>query len=462
MRQSATQSAEVQSVLFADLFDREVRVAFDAQEQSSDGGALLLAGIERQMRVIAALAESARDPRQPGKVVHDFGSLLRQRIFGLCCGYEDLNDAARLRTDPILRLLAQAGEQLASAPTLCRLENALGWRDLLRMGQALMDRVLRQQQRTRGKVRRVTLDVDATEDPTYGQQEFSFFNGYYDSYCYLPLLAFVTFHDARGHEEAEQYLAGAVLRSGKATGLTGTRGLLRELIRKLRELFPGVIIRVRLDAGFAAAEMFAFLEAQGVEYVVAMAGNAALLKLAEPHLIQARLDAVLSGQSERKYAFLPYQAGTWPHPRTVVLKAEVLVQPGREHKDNPRFVVTNLGNAAEYLYENIYCVRGDSENRIKELNLSLGLGRTSCSAFTANQFRVLLVWAAYALMQELRRQVAGTELQRAQVSRLREWLLKIGATLRRTTRRIYVSFPHAAIAARIWLQLARGLGAVPL
>ena len=462
MRQSATQRAEVQSVLFSDLFDREVRVAFDAEEASSEGGALLLAGLERQMQVITALAAAARDPRQPGKIQHDLPSLLCQRVFSLCCGYEDLNDAARLRADPILRLLAQAGAQLASAPTLCRLENSLDRRDLLRMGAALIDRVLRQQQRTRGKVRRVTIDVDATEDPTYGQQEFSFFNGYYDSYCYLPLLAFVTFHDAHGHEESEQYLAGALLRSGKASGLTGTRGLLRELIRKLRELFPGVIIRVRLDAGFAAAEMFEFLEAQGVEYVVAIAANAVLLKMAEPHLIEARLQAVLTGASARQYAFLHYQAGTWPHPRWVVLKAEVLVQSGCENKDNPRFVVTNLSNAAEYLYESIYCVRGDSENRIKELKLSLGLGRTSCSAFAANQFRVLLVWAAYALMQELRRQDSGTELQRAQVWRLREWLLKIGATLRRTTRRIYVSLPQAAIAARTWLQLARGLGAVPL
>jgi hypothetical protein len=237
---------------------------------------------------------------------------------------------------------------------------------------------------------------------------------------------------------------------------------LRNLIGKLRELFPGILIRVRLDAGFAAPEMFEFLEAQGVEYVVAMAANSTLLKMAEPHLIQARLAAILESQSVRRYAFLKYQAGTWPHPRCVVLKAEVLVQPDREHKDNPRFVVTNLPKAAYYLYEEIYCARGDSENRIKELKRSLGLGRTSCSAFSANQFRVLLVWAAYAILQELRRQAGVTELKRAQIARLREWLLKIGATLRRTTRRLYVSLPVAALAKQAWLQMAQGLGAVPL
>lgn len=462
MPQSATQSAKIQSVLFPDLFDREVRVAFDAPEQSSDGGALLLAAIERQLRVIEALVEATPDRRQPGKIQYELRSLLRQRVFGLCCGYEDIHDAARLRPDPVFRLLAEADLQLASAPTLCRLENSLRRRDLLRMGRILMERVLRQQQRRLKKVRRVTIDMDATADPTYGQQEFSFFNGYYDTYCYLPLLAFATFHDAQGREEAEQYLVGALLRSGRASGMAGARGFLRNLIGKLRELFPGILIRVRLDAGFAAPEMFEFLEAQRVEYVVAIAANSTLLKMAEPHLIQARLAAALESQSARRYAFLNYQAGTWPHPRCVVLKAEVLVQPGREDKDNPRFVVTNLPNAAYFLYEEIYCARGDSENRIKELNLSLGLGRTSCSAFSANQFRVLLVWAAYAILQELRRQAAGTELQRAQVSRLREWLLKIGATLRRTTRRLYVSLPVSAIAQQIWLQIAQGLGAVPL
>jgi hypothetical protein len=224
-----------------------------------------------------------------------------------------------------------------------------------------------------------------------------------------------------------------------------------------------VVVRVRLDGGFAAPELLDFLEAQRVTYLVNVAPNAVLRALAEPWMAQAREQSQRSGQSARVFGECEYAAGTWGRKRRVIIKAEVLVHEERGTKENPRFVVTNFSATAdpERLYSYTYCVRGDAENRIKELH-GMALGRTSCTSFLANQFRVLLAAAAYMLMQELRRRAAGTELARAQVWRLREALLKIGATIRSVTRRVYVSLPDATVFAKVWCSIAAGLGELPL
>jgi hypothetical protein len=471
MANSARQIAPVQSVWLAGLFDKDVAVSFDAPNQTSDAGALLLGGLDYTLGLSRRLAAAIKNPRQAAKVEHELLELIRFRLYQLCCGYEDLNDADRLRHDPMLKFLcglrvAGVPEEvvLASASTLCRLENSITWRDALRLGQALMDWQLEHQRRVRpGRVRRLTLDLDPTDNPAYGQQQFTFFNGHYHNYVYLPLLGFVTFHDEHGAEEAQQYLVGAVLRPGNAAPLEGARGLLRRLIRRLRELFPGIVLRVRLDGGFAAPEMFEFLEAQKVSYLVNLPPNSVLRTLAEPLLAQARELVARSGQSARVYGECQYQAGTWKRPRRVIIKAEVLLHEERGTKENPRFVVTNYSPSAdpERLYRHTYCVRGDVENRIKEVH-GLALSRTSCSSFLANQFRVLLAAGAYMLMQELRRRAAGTELGQAQVWRLREALLKIGATVREVTRRLYVSLPDSAVFAKIWCSIASSLGGLPM
>jgi hypothetical protein len=469
MSDSAPQNAFVQNVLIEGVFDKDVAVAFDAPNQSSDGGALLLGGLDHTLGLSRRLVEAIHDPRQKAKIEHDLIAMLRFRIYKLCCGYDDLNDAGTLRHDPLFKFLADFQHAshdapLASPATLCRLENSVAPRDLLRMGHALMDWQLEHQRRLRpGRVRRVTIDLDPTDDPAYGQQQFIAFNTHYDNYVYLPLLAFVTFHDQHGAEEAEQLLVGAMLRPGSAGATDGARGLLRNLIAKLRELFPGVIIRVRLDGGFAAPEMFEFLEAQQTKYLVNLAPNSVLRTLAQPLLAEARKRAELSGQSARVYGEIMYQAGTWDAPRRVIVKAEVLLNETKGTKENPRFVVSNYSEAAdpERLYANTYCVRGDVENRIKELH-AVGLGRTSCGSFWANQFRVHLAAAAYMLIQELRRRAAGTQLERAQVWRLRETLLKIGATVREVTRKLYVSLPDSAVFAAVWCTIAQGLGRLPL
>lgn len=469
MSDSASQNDFVHGFLFQTIFPKEVAVAFDAPNQSSDGGALLIGGLDYTLGLSRRLVDSIHDPRQKAKIEHELVNLLRFRIYKLCCGYDDLNDADKLRHDPLFKFLCGfkrdgAESPLASAATLCRFENSITQRDLLRIGNALMDWQLEHQRRIRPeRVRCVTIDLDPTDDPAYGQQEFIHFNGHYDNYVYLPLLAFVTFHDDHGAEEAEQFLVGAMLRSGDAGPCDGARGMLRKVIAKLRELFPGINVRVRLDGGFASPVMFNFLEEQRVKYLVNLGPNSVLRKLAEPLMVQARELAQRSGHSARTYGEVMYQAGTWAAPRRVIVKAEVLLDALKGTKENPRFVVTNYSEAAapERLYAHTYCVRGDVENRIKELH-AVGLGRTSCGSFNANQFRVQLAVVAYMLIQEMRRRAAGTELARAQVWRLRDTLLKIGATVREVTRKLYVSLPDSAVFAKVWCSIASGIGRQPL
>src|SRR2546427_5735503 len=376
----------------------------DQPHASSDGGAILLKGIDTQWGLTRRLAACLEDDRQPGKVRHQTLELLRQRLFGLACGYADCNDAARLADDAIHKLLLErdplAGPALASQPTLSRFENAVGPRELIAMGHVLADTVIEHhRRRLKGRATRITIDLDPTDDPTHGQQEFTFFNGHYDTWCYLPVVATVTF-DA----DAEQAAAVAVLRPGHAAATLGACGLLRRLIRQLRAAFRSPTIRVRLDGGFATPTVFTFLEAQQVEYVVAMASNARLEKRARRLMGKARMRSKATGQTEHLYGETRYAAKTWKRQRRVIIKAEVVRHPGRDPKNNPRLVVTNLPGAPKTIYEQIYCQRGDVENRLKELHHGLELDRTSCSRFLANQFRVLLTLRSEEHTSELQSQ----------------------------------------------------------
>jgi hypothetical protein len=286
------------------------------------------------------------------------------------------------------------GLDLASQPTLSRFENSIRPRELYRLGEALADRVIeRHAQRLRGRARCVTIDLDPTDEPTHGAQQLSFFNGHYNSWCYLPVMGFVS-----SNGEAEQYLCAAVLRPGNVTATMGARGILRRLINMISYSFLGARIRVRLDGGFAHPDL---------EYVIAMAKNAVLKRKAKPAMRQARRLSRQSGQTEHVYNEANYAAQTWPRQRRIIIKAEVARAEGKKPKDNPRFVITNMKQSPQWLYEEVHCQRGEIENRIKELH-ELQIDRTSCSDFWANQFRVLLTAAAYVLMQELRLKAART------------------------------------------------------
>ncbi len=437
---------------------KAVVVLGDMPDTSSDGGAVLLKSLDTQLQLTKRMAACLHDGRQPGKVQHATLELLRQRVFGIACGYADCNDAARLAHDAIHKLLVDrdpiAGPALASQPTLSRFENAVGWPELRDMAHVLADTVIEtQRRRLKGRATRITIDLDPTDDPTHGQQEFTFFNGHYDTWCYLPVVATVTFND-----EAEQFAVAAVLRPGNAPATRGARGILRRLLGKLRDAFPTAAFRVRLDGGFAHPKLFAFLERQQVGYVVAMASNQRLEKRARRLMGKARMRSKVTGETAHLYGQTRYAARSWKRKRRVIIKAEVVRHPGRAPKNNPRFVVTNLPDQPEAVYQ-FYCGRGDVENRLKELHHGLEMDRTSCSQFLANQFRVLLTLAAYILFQELQRRAAGTACAAAQVTTLRERLLKLAVWVQRSVRRIVLHVPVSFPWLPTWRHLARAVGA---
>jgi Transposase DDE domain group 1 len=448
-----------QCLLFPGIFRKPVVAQFDQRQGSSDGGAVLVKAADRLYGLVEELTASLRDQRQAGKVDHTLYELVAQRVFSIACGYPDANDSARLASDPIHKLLLDRdpveGRDLASQPTLSRFENAVRVKELYRMGEALALGVVRRHaKRLRRRAYRVTIDLDPTDDPTHGAQQLSFFNGHYDSWCYLPVMGFSSFN-----EEAEQYLCAAVLRPGKVTAAVGAIGLVRRLIRIIRSFFPGVTIRVRLDGGFAHPAVLEFLDAQTkLEYVVAMAKNSVLKRIAAPGIRQAGQLSKRSGKTEHIYGEVEYAARKWPHPRRVVIKAEVVRAPEKDPKDNPRFVITNMKQSPQWIYQRVYCQRGDIGNRIKELH-DLEIDRTSCTSFWANQFRVLLTAAAYVLLQEVRLRAAGTACARAQVHTLRERLLKLGARVMVSVRRLVIHLPASSPFLPAFRLIACRLGA---
>jgi len=448
-----------QGVLFKGVSKKAVVVRFDQAHASSDGGALLLKACDQRLGLSQALAGCYGDARQPGKIRHGLCELFRQRLFGIGCGYADANDASRLAGDPVMKLLcdrdAIEGEGLASQPTLSRFENAVGRSDLLRMGEVLADTVIKRHRRRKRRAKRITIDLDPTEDPTHGGQQLSLFNAFYDTWCYLPLAGFLSFDD-----EPEQYLFCCVLRPGKAAAKAGCLAVLKRTVPRVRRAFPKARIRIRLDSGFAGPELYEFFEAEGLEYIVGMAKNDVLLRLAEPAMEVVRGD-VENGVETVCYDEVLYAARSWSRERRVLIKGQITRHPGRKPKDNPRFVVTNVKGSPQRLYETVYCARGDVENRIKELKDGLEIDRTSCTSFLANQLRVLITAAAYVLFQELRIHARHTGFARAQVTSLRLLLLKLGAWIESSVRRIVLHLPVTTPYADQWRRIARSLGAVP-
>jgi len=441
-------------------FERLVVAKFDTEHASSDGGAVLLKALDRQLGLTEGIARCLDDRRQPGKIQHELLELVQQRVFGLACGYADCNDAARLATDAMHKVLLDrdpiTGPDLASQPTLSRFEHAISPLALARVGHALADLVIEQHRaRLGGRARRITIDLDPTDDPTHGQQELAFFNAYYDTWCYLPLLGTVTFND-----ESAQYALLALLRPGNCAPKLGVIGVLRTLFQKLRAAFKGPRLRVRLDGGFAGEDLLAFLEAEGVEYVVALAGNVRLHKRVRRLMGRARMRSKESEETAHLFGETRYAAQKWSRKRRVIMKAEVVRHPNRAPKNNPRFVVTNLPHTPTHVYT-IYRQRGDMENRIKELKRDVAADRLSCSAFLSNQFRLLLTLAAYILFQVLQLRAAGTPWATAQVSTLRAHLLKVAVWIERSVRRIVLHFPTSFPHRTAWQQLACAVGATP-
>ncbi len=371
-------SARAQSVLFRGVAPKPLTVWFKDDRTSSDGGAILLKAADRRLGMISSMAASFTDRRDGSRVKHEVEELLSQRIFGIACGYEDGNDAARIAADPVMKVLAGRdpfGEDLASQPSISRFECSATRKDLFRMGTSLMKTVVQAQRRGReGWAKRITIDLDQTPAPTYGGQQLTFFNGHYDTYCYIPLVAAISFAG-----EPDQYVVASVLRPGNAPDKRGAISILSRLLPLLRETFPQGALAVRLDAGFCAPEIIDYVESERLAYAIAFPANVVLDRASAILMGEVRFLASKTGGTEHRYAETTYQAGTWPRERRVIFKAEVTQISGREPRDNPRYVVTNMRGSAQHIYEDVYCRRGDFENRLKELKNDLAMDRMSCS-----------------------------------------------------------------------------------
>ena len=447
-----------QSVLFEDQFDKPVGIVFDAEAQTSDAGLTLLAALDKKLGLTSLLASQIEDSRQSGKVRHEIEEMFRQRTYAIASGYEDVNDTARLGADPALKLACGrgpvGGSDLASQPTLSRFENTPTGREVIGILRSLEEAAVRGLKRRHRRAGRIVIDLDPSVDPAHGAQQGVLFNGFYDTWCYLPMFGFVSVDG-----DPEHYLFCARLRPGTAKETRGVIPMLGRMVGQLRDAYGRhQYILVRLDAGFANPKLLEALEELGVKYVVGLPSNARLNKWAKRRLPRVRRLARESGESEREFHENFYAARSWPHERRVILKAEAIPYEGREMKSNSRFVVTNLRHKPERVYE-IYCGRGDAENRIKELKCDLSIDRTSCTSFVANQVRVVMTAAAYLLFQELRWQLRKTELRRAQVGRLRSTLLKVSARVTESVRRIVFHLPTSYPFAKLWRRAAHALGA---
>jgi hypothetical protein len=400
---------------------------------------LLLREVNQRLGLIDALDRCIPDPRNEFYLVHLQKTLLAQRIFGIALGYEDLNDHQTLREDPLFQILSERRIKedlpLASPPTLCRLENRVDRKSLAAIAGVFVEQFIASHLTPPEEI---VLDFDPTDDPVHGQQEKRFFHGYYDHYCFLPLYVF-----------CGGQLLVAYLRPADIDGARHSRAILKLLVTRFRQAWPGVRIIFRGDSGFCRWRLMRWCDRHEVGYIIGLARNPVLERLAQPWRESARNQFAANGQKQRIFGELTYAAETWDKQRRVIVKAEYLAQG-----ENTRLVVTNLPGDPQSLYDDRYCQRGEMENRIKEQQLGLFADRTSCHDFVANQFRVLLSAAAYLLIETLRREgLAQTELAAAQVTTIRLKLLKIGARVVCSVRRIVLhlagGYPYQSLFAEV-------------
>lgn len=430
---------------FASIGPKAVVADFNGGRLTTDAGALLLREIGQKLGLFDALDRVIPDPRWLPIVVHDQKAMLAQRILAIALGYEDLNDHQTLRSDPALQLAAGKDPDpalpLASPPTLCRLENRVDRKTLVKIAEVLVDQFIASHL---DPPEHLILDFDATDDLIHGKQERSFFHGYYDHHCFLPLYVFC------GDE-----LLTAYLRPSDIDAAKHGRAVLKLLVRKLRAAWPEVKITIRGDSGFCRWRLMRWCDSHGIGYVLGLAKNKVLERAARDEIERAQRQFRRTGQVQRVFGSFSYAAGSWDRPRRVIAKAEHTAQG-----PNPRFVVVNVPGDPQELYEDVYCQRGEMENRIKEQQLGLFADRTSCHRFLANQFRLLLSSAAYVLVQALRRTaLAGTELARAQVGTIRLKLFKVAArvvvSVRRVVFQLASSYPNQAVFREVYEKVRR-------
>jgi len=397
---------------------RVVEASFTGGDITSDGGVLLLRQADRLLGLSEAITLALNDPRRAASCDHDLKSLLRQRLYAIALGYEDLNDHEALRQDVALQTAVERDRSLASASTLCRFENRADRASAWRLHEVLVDQFIASFKRP---PKNLILDFDATDDPVHGEQEGRFFHGFYRHYCFLPLYVFC------GHQLLVSYLRPSNIDGAKHSG-----AILSLLVKRLRQVWPKVTIIFRGDGGFCRWKMLRWCDRHGIGYIVGLPKNKRLNRLTASLQDEAAACFAATGSKVRWFTEFQYAAKSWDKPRRVIAKIEYSV-----HGVNPRYVVTNLTGDAKTLYDKLYCARGDMENRIKETQLDMFGGRTSCQRWWPNQFRLLLSSLAYTLIEAIRRiALQGTELAQAYVGTIRLKLFKIGAVILKNTRRI--------------------------
>ncbi len=399
---------------------RVIEANFDGGDIGSDGGVLLLRRVDERIGLSRAAAAALGDPRDPTRITHSLRDLLSQRIYGLCCGYEDLNDHDTLRDDLLMQTAVGRVDALASSPTLSRLETRATRAQAVALHGVLVDQFIASH---KAQPEELVLDIDASDVPLHGTQECSEFHAYYDHHCYLPLYVF-----------CGQAMLACVLRRSRIDGAKNAAAVIKLLVQRLRQVWPETRIIVRGDSGFCRQRLLRWCERSGVSYLIGLARNARLqatVQYAEAALAD---EYERTGAKQRLIDEFTYAADSWDIERRVITRLEHGAQG-----NNPRFVVTNLAADATQLYERLYCARGEAENRIKEAQLDLFGTRASCHKFAANQLRLLLAALAYTLMHRLRGiALKGSELERATAATIRVRLLKIGAAIVRNTRRVRV------------------------
>jgi DDE family transposase len=447
------------SLDFGTVEGRRVVGAFDGGAMTSDGGALLLGATDRAIRLIERFAACFSDARAPDLIEHSLDTLVGQRVFGLALGYEDLVDHDLLRHDPVMATLIgklQAGREdcapLAGKSTLNRLEQSLrgGVGRYHKIGhdteaiEALFVTLFLEAHQRPPKP--IVLDLDATDDPLHGHQEGRFFHGYYDAYCYLPLYIFCGRH-----------LLAAKLRRANIDAAHGAREEVERIVRQIRARWPNVGIVLRADSGFCRDALMSWCEENRVEYVFGLARNRRLVAKIKREMVEARAESRAALRPARRFKVFDWSTrSSWSRPRRVVAKAE-----WTSGKANPRFIVTSLpveADEARAFYEGVYCQRGDMENRIKECQMDLFADRTPAITMRTNQLRLWFASFAYVLLCALRRiALAGTELAAATCGTIRLRLLKIGALVTRSVRRIKIAFASACPAQAIFAIAAHRL-----
>jgi hypothetical protein len=407
-----------------------LEAAFDGGRITSDGGLVWLSRMDKELGLCEAISECVEEWRKR-KGHHSLASLVKQRVFQIASGYEDQNDSDTLRQDPLLKMvcgsLPEGGPDLASQPTICRLENAASMRSCHQIAQVLFELYLSEQGRD-GAPERVLLDFDATDDPTHGEQEGSYYHGYYRQHMYHPLLVF------DGHSG---HLITTLLRAGNTHASHSSVALLKRIVGRLRQRWPGVAIEIRADAGFAVPALYDYCEQEGITYTIALITNERLKRMAGELLEEATQDHQRTAQKATLFGEDAYGAASWEKERRVVYKAEAM-----DKGTNTRFVVTTRYDAPKELYE-FYARRGESENWTKDFKVHVRAERLSCHRFVANQFRLLLHAAAYWLMDALRRKLIESAARRMQLDTLRLGLIKIGGRVK-------------VLATKVRLHLATG------